>query len=652
MLTNTKKSAFAKVHPLSWDSISWTDGLWADVEKTSQNTISHIQELFESSEISHVVENFKVCSGDHEGEFGGTDFGDGDFYKWLEAFLYNAAKTDNQAAFIEIDDYIDLVGRCQLEDGYISTKQIIGERQDNGIKRFNDINDFEVYNFGHLFTVACLHNRITGKTNFLDIAEKAALYLDKMYEENQRTGEVQTAVCPSHYMGLVELYRTTNNEKYLNLAKLAIELRDLVTNGTDDNQDRLPLKEHKKIIGHAVRANYLYAGVSDLYLEQGDAEYKEMLDRVWRNLIDKKIYITGGCGALYNGTSPYGNFFEDGMVHQAYGYEYQLPNVTAYNETCAAIGNVMWAYRMFQIEPKAEYFDIIEKTMLNTNLAAMNLNGDKFFYENMLRRTKKLDYDLIWPLTRESYISSFCCPPNLARVLAEAFEYAYTISDDTVWIGLYGGNKGEISLDNGAKFSIEQVTDYPFSGKITLKVTRISGTAPFNINLRIPNWVQKGSITINNEQQKIDKKMSGTYHSVTISESDSEGKIEVVFDMPVRYTIAHPYVEENTNQVAIERGPLVYCMETPDCSLETLDNCLVDATTEFSTEPYELCGSKMMALKGTMLHKEMEHYDGKQLYQTLNQVELKKTEVRLVPYFAWDNRGYGEMKIWMPVLYR
>lgn len=653
MLTNTKKSPNTKATPLNWDNVSWTEGLWADVEKTcSQSTIPHIQKMFESDETSHVLANFHVCAGDTEGDFGGTDFGDGDFYKWLEAAIYSAAKNNDDKLAAQIDDYIELIARCQLDDGYISTKQIIGERQENGVQRFNDINDFEVYNFGHLFTAACLHNRITGKTNLLDVAEKAAAYLENMYEENKRTGEVQTAVCPSHYMGLVELYRTTGKEKYLALAKLAIELRDLVSNGTDDNQDRIPVKQHEKVIGHAVRANYLYAGVADLYLEQGDVEYKATLDRVWRNLIDQKIYITGGCGALYNGTSPYGNFFYDEKVHQAYGYEYQLPNITAYNETCAAIGNVMWAYRMFQIDPKAEYFDIIERTMLNINLAAMNLTGDKFFYENMLRRTEYLDYELIWPLTRKGYITSFCCPPNLARIMAESSEYTYLVSEYALWLGMYGGSDAAVTLKNGTSFQLSQVTDYPFNGKIELNLSDIKADKDFTINIRIPGWVQKGTVIANNRTSELSKEQAGSYLPVSIASSESQAQISIDFAMPVRYTITHPYVEEDCNQVAVERGPLVYCMENPDCSLESIDDCFVDVTEAFTEEPYEICGRNMMALEGNMLYKKSASYDRNALYQTLDFEGFEKTKVRMIPYFAWDNRGVGEMKIWLPIAYK
>ncbi|MCP1110360.1 glycoside hydrolase family 127 protein [Ohessyouella blattaphilus] len=461
--TFIKKSPYAAVHSLPWNAVTWTDGFWADAEKINTlSTVPHLQKMFEAKDISHVVENFRICAGESTGGFDGTVFGDGDFYKWLEAALYSAAKTGNTQLLAQIDNYIDLIGKAQLRDGYISTKQIIGERQADGISRLGDINDFEVYNFGHLFTASCLHKRITGKDNFLAIAEKAAGYLETLYHDSEKNGDAQTAVCPSHYMGLLELYRTTGKEKYRDLAKLAIALRDNVKDGLDDNQDRLPLKEHEKIIGHAVRANYLYAGVADLCLEEDNAEYRQVLHSVWRNLTQQKMYITGGCGALYNGASPYGNFFVHQLVHQAYGYEYQLPNITAYNETCASVGSVMWAYRMFQLEPKAQYFDIIEKTMLNTNMAAVSLDGKRFFYENMLRREKELPYELIWPLTRSEYILSYCCPPNIARAIAQSSEYAYTVSDNALWLGMYGANKARIELPNGAHFDLEQKTNYPY----------------------------------------------------------------------------------------------------------------------------------------------------------------------------------------------
>ena len=649
MLTDTTRSPYARVVPLPWDAVRWSSGFWQDVvtENASQ-TIPHLQNMFESAQTSHVVENFRICAGVSEGDFDGTDFGDGDFYKWMEAAIYAAGQNQDQALLAELDAYIDLIARSQQPDGYISTKQIIGKRQQNGVTRFGNINDFEVYNFGHLFTAACLHKRITGKDNFLDIAKKAAAYLSRMHQESARTGNVQTAVCPSHYMGLIELYRTTGEKQYLDLAQLAISLRDSVSEGSDDNQDRIPLKEHQKIVGHAVRANYLYAGVADLYAETGDPELLSLLLRVWRNLMDTKLYITGGCGALYNGASPYGNFFDHQLVHQAYGYEYQLPNITAYNETCASVGHVLWAYRMFQLDPKAEYFDAIERAMLNVNLAAVSLDGHKFFYENMLRRPKKLEYELIWPSTRSEYILSYCCPPNLARILAESSELSYCRSRDTLWLGLYGANKADVQLENGAHFTVEQVTDYPYDGTIRFQIHRLNDL-PFKINLRIPKWAVSGSITSPYTQHQITSRDQGTYYTLEIG-NDPDTIIRLTLDMPAHYTISHSMVEENTLQAAVERGPLVYCMETPDVQADTLRDLLLNPDAVFTPAPVDINGRTVIALDTDMYRLTYDQdFDPDRLYQRLPSYQLTTVKARLIPYFAWDNRGQGEMQIWTPL---
>ena len=651
MLTDTRKSVNAKVHPVDGLDVEWTGGLWKERSDTcARETVPQLQHMFESKDISHVVENFRICAGESEGEFDGTVFGDGDFYKWMEAAIYAAAKTGNQELAERIDGYVDLIARAQQPDGYLSTKQIIGERRGNGTARMGDINDFEVYNFGHMFTAACLHKRITGKDSFMAVAVKTADYLEHLYEEAMLSGEVQTAVCPSHYMGLVEMYRTTGEERYLALAKQAIGLRDSVKNGLDDNQDRIPLKEHDRILGHAVRANYLYAGVADLCLEETEEDYREVLHKVWRSLTEKKIYITGGCGALYNGVSPYGNFFTDQKIHQAYGYEYQLPNITAYNETCASLGGVFWAYRMFQLEPEAEYFDMIERMMLNTNLAALSMDGKRFFYENMLRRTKELDYKLVWPLTRSEYILSYCCPPNLARTVAQSGEYAYTVSADTVWLGMYGANRAKIRLENGAEFTLVQETDYPFDGKIRFTCENVKSEKGFLLNLRIPGWAESGEIRINGERHALGRAEAGTYRTVEVREP-GHADILLELDMKVRYTTAHTMVEETCGQAAVERGPLVYCCESVDTEAETLDDLYLDLDAEFRQAAFEIGGRTVTALETEAYCMNREGYDRNALYQPLAYCGMAKEKVRFIPYYAWDNREFGEMRVWFPVAY-
>lgn len=649
MIKNAVKSPYAKLQPMQPLQGRWTGGLWKErFDTCAETTVPHIQHLFESADVFHVVENFRIAARLAEGSFKGTPFGDGDFYKWMEGAVCVAAQNQDQELLDQIDGYIELIGQAQLPDGYISTKQIIGERQGNGISRQGDINDFEVYNIGHLLTAACVHYKATGKQNFMKIAEKAAQYLKNLYEEAARTGEVKTAVCPSHYMGLIEMYRTTGNEDYLKLAELSINLRDSVKNGLDDNQDRIALRTHEKIVGHAVRSTYLYAGVADLYAETGEEELRSMLGRVWSNCVHKKLYITGGVGALYNGVSPYGNFWHDQKMHQAFGYEYQLPNVTAYNETCAALGNVFWNHRMFLLDPRAEYFDVIERTLLNVALGAISLEGKEYFYENTLRRAKKLDYELCWPLHRTEVIKSFCCPPNLMRTIIHSSEYAYAFSGNGIWTGMYGDCETRIELENGAQFTLRQKTEYPYDGKIVLTAADVSKDLPFQLNLRIPGWAKSGTIRWNGHERHLKEEDAASY--LTIEAGSAEGFcLEVEFDMPVRYTQAHPLVEECAGQVAVERGPLVFCMETPDTTADTLDRIILPAGSGFELSFEQVQGRKIPVLKAkALLYPEISD----ELYRTLSQDPMAETEISMIPYYAWDNRTHdGEMRIWMPVCY-
>lgn len=649
MIADTSRSPYARVTGVPFQAVQWTGGLYKErFDTVAQVTVPHLQRMFEDKDISHVVENFRIAAGEKEGRFRGTVFGDGDFYKWFESAAYTAVRTGNQELLDQLEAYVGLFSRAQLADGYLSTKQIIGERLGLGLQRQGDINDFEVYNMGHMFTSACLYFRLTGRDSFLRVAERAAGYLKNLYEEAARTGEVKTAVCPAHYMGLIELYRTTGKKEYLALARLSVALRDSVKNGLDDNQDRLPLKQHRKIVGHAVRANYLYAGVADLYMEEGDPEYRMVLESVWNHLVTQKLYITGGCGALYNGASPYGNFFDHQLVHQAYGYEYQLPNVTAYNETCASLGGVFWAWRMFMMDPRAEYMDTLERMMLNVNMAGMSLDGRKFFYENMLQRAKKLAYPLVWGQTRTEYIMSYCCPPNLARTLAQTSEYAYATDRDGVWTGLYGESEACLSLANGAAFCLTQKTAYPFQGQITFTVSKSNGV-PFRLHLRIPGWAQGATLTVNGLSQT---QPAATYAEVTVTEPEG---FTCVLDlhMQPRLTVGHGLIEEDRNQACVEFGPLVYCVETPDAPLAaSLQDLLLPLNAQFHPAACTIGGHEVPALEATLLCQEMEEEARELLYRPFRTPTLRPCQVRLIPYYAWDNRGMGEMLVWLPLAWR
>ncbi len=695
MLTDTTKSRNAKLRSLPYQDVEWTGGFYKErFDTCADSMVPHLQRMFESKDISHVLENFKIAAGDVEGEFDGTVFGDGDFYKWMESAVYTAVRTGNKALLDRLEEYVGLIGRAQQEDGYISTKQIIGERSGKA-SRLGDINDFEVYNFGHLFTSACLYYRLTGRDSFLQVAKGAAGYLKKLYSEAEQKGEVQTAVCPSHYMGLAEMYRTTGDPEYLALLKKAIALRDSVKEGMDDNQDSIPLRNHEKIIGHAVRANYLYAGVADLCLEEEDEELQEVLHKVWKSLVTTKLYVTGGCGALYNGASPYGYFFKHQLVHQAYGYEYQLPNVTAYNETCASVGGVYWAWRMFCLEKKPEYADVLERMVLNVNLAGVSMDGKKFFYENMLRRAKKLSYELIWGQERAEYILSYCCPPNLARLMAQLSEYAYGVDEGGLYTVLYGESQAKVTLpgqqdkegncQEGRTVMVFQKTAYPYDGRIRFTFGEEEnqkaetgeaagepmeektsfgitgkGTAGFTLHLRIPAWVRKGCLEVRDrgsrkicQREELTREQAGTYLELQI---EYPGETEILLDlgMEARLTCANAMVEEAVNQVAVERGPLVYCLEGADVDIQTLDDLLIPSNINLEKEDFEIGGRTVASLTGTFLKRKNNNeegggYDREALYQDYVNRGYEKVQARLIPYFAWDNRGMGEMRVWIPV---
>ena len=366
-LVNTSKSPYAKLIPVDMDAVRWTGGFWGRWFDISKDTMAmNMLNVYKNDTLCHGFRNFEIAAGFAQGRHRGAPFHDGDFYKTLEAVISVYALTKDARLYNELERIIEIIAAAQRSDGYIHTPTIIKHRNNPGsVKEFEDRMNFETYNMGHLMTAACLHYRVTGQTIFLDIAKKATDFL-VAYHENATAEQARNAICPSHYMGLVEMYRTTGNKKYLALAEEMIDSRGLIKNGEDQNQDRIPFRLQREAVGHAVRGNYLYAGVADLYLETGEDSLMMALKSIWQDVVSKKLYITGGCGALYDGVSPNGTSYdpkEIQQVHQAYGQAYQLPNITAHNETCANIGNVLWNYRMLLATGDTSYADILELTM-------------------------------------------------------------------------------------------------------------------------------------------------------------------------------------------------------------------------------------------------------------------------------------------------
>lgn len=637
MLTDTRKSAYARVAFTA--RCRWTRGFFKDrFDTTAQVAIPHILHIFaDPDSFFHEVENFRIAAGLSEGEFRGNPYGDGDFYKLLEGMA--CANVPRE----QLEAYAELIAAAQQADGYLSTKQIIGERQTGGAIRHREVDDFEEYNFGHLFTAACVLARETGIETLMDVARRVCDYLEAYYQRLMDGNAAQTAVCPSHYMGLAEMYRQTGEPRYLSMLQTAIALRDRVQRGSEDNQDRIPLREQRVISGHAVRATYLYAGVTDLYLETGDDTLLPTLDACWRNLLDTKLYIIGGLGALYTGCTPFGDLIGAQRVHQAFGYEYQLPNVTAYNETCAALGGVFWAQRRFAMQPDAEAFDLIERVAYNLAAAAISLDGQRYFYENMLRRTDTVPYSLMWPRERSDTFECFCCPTNLSRFFTETGYYAYAQAADTLYAGLYGEGETDVRLDNGAAFTIRQQTDYPWDGHI--RFTFEAKTAvPFTLMLRIPAWSQTGLLTLNGVPMRLTASQAGSYVPVEIRRPAAD-TVELALDMSPRLTVAHPMVEEDEGQACMERGPLVYCVESADNG--SLNGLFFSDNGRVTEQRTDVQGVPIVMLKAEGYRRPA--YATGALYQTYRKTAAEPVTLSLIPYFAWDNRGFGEMRIWLPL---
>ncbi|WP_440134985.1 aceric acid hydrolase [Chitinophaga sancti] len=632
-ITASAQSPHAKLARVDIGHVQWTSGFWADRFAVCKNTmVPQLWATYHDPQLCHSYKNFEIAAGLDTGHFVGPSFHDGDFYKTLEAVAALYASTKDPLLDKMMDTAIAVIAKAQRPDGYIYTKAII-----EGKGKFDDKLSFESYNFGHLMTAACVHYRATGKRSLTAVAEKAAGFLAAA------ATTTTPAVCPSHYMGLIDLYRTTGNKKYLQLAERLIDLRGK-TAGTDDNSDRAAFRDMQRVVGHAVRANYLFAGAADLYAETGDSTLLNTLDRMWVDVTGRKMYITGGCGALYDGVSVDGISYNPDTVqkiHQAYGRNYQLPNLSAHNETCANIGNMFWNYRMLELTGDPKYADIMELTLYNSILSGVSLDGSSFFYTNPLAAAADNPYTFRWAGGRQPYIAlSNCCPPNVVRTMAEVSSYVYSTGDDGVYVNLYGGNTLDLK-----EIRLTQSTDYPWDGRINISIEK-APAGKYGIHLRIPGWCKKAQLSINGSLLNLEI-ASGTYLHINRKWKAGD-RISLVLDMPATLMTANPLVEENRNQVALKKGPLVYCLESVDLAPgQSINDIIVAAKTIWQPKEMKISNTLIMALQGIAQlrqHQQWQHT----LYQELNS-SARPVTIKLIPYFAWANRGKSDMSVWLPV---
>lgn len=647
-IINNTNSPHVKLKSIDIGDCRWTEGFWADKWKTAEQVmIPHMGTLLKG-DIGHGYNNFKIAAGLKEGDFKGFSWHDGDFYKWMEASLYLYGVNQNEAIVQELDEIIEIIAKAQQEDGYLSTRAIIQDE----VEPFTNRKYHELYNSGHLLTAACIHNRVTGKTNFLDIAIKHADYLYDLFvpitDKLKRFGFNQTQI-----MGLVELYRTTNDKRYLELAEQFINLRgtyeiedDETTKGYpigDMVQERVPLREETEAVGHAVLALYYYAGAADVYAETGEKELMDALDRLWNNVTYKKMYVTGAIGQTHYGRSSRLDKIEEGFID-----EYMMPNMTAYNETCANICNSMFNYRMLTLSGDSKHGDVMELVLHNSGLSGISLEGRDYYYSNPLRKIDgALDYEKMnveFP-KRQPYLECFCCPPNLVRTIAKSPGWAYSKSENGIAVNLYGGNKLETTLLDGSAIKLSQKSNYPWDGAVAITIEE-SKAEPFEMLLRIPEWAKGSTIKVNGKS--IENVTAGSF--AKIERKWSAGDL-ISLDMPMetKFIEGHPRIEEVRNQVAVKRGPIVYALESPDLPKGTNITDVYISSSKALRPVYKpnLLGGVTTIETDVQIRKDALN----SMYNEVTKPNMETYSTQLIPYFTWSNRGEGEMTVFMPVIW-
>ncbi len=652
-IVNVAASPHVKLRTVGLDEAGWTSGFWADRwELDRRVTIPTMKQVMELPTNSATFHNLRVAAGEIQGEFSGNNWSDGDCYKWIEAAASMYALTRDPELDRQMDEAIAVIAKAQAPDGYISTQIQLTDKN-----RWTDLHHHELYNMGHLMTAACIHHRVTGKTTFLNVARKLGDYLVTVFEPRPKQ-LAHFGFNPSNIMGAVELYRTTGDQRYLRLAGIFVTMRGSQPGGSDQNQAHVPLRKEQEAVGHVVTATYLWCGAADVYAETGETALFDALERLWQDVTSSKMYITGGAAALHHGESQRVRLkrWPKDSVHEAFGAPYQLPNRTAYNETCANIGNAMWNWRMLLLTGDARFADVMERVFYNSMLSAISLDGRHYFYTNPLRRcgpeVPLLSQDSVqrWPNTTPvSPVRCFCCPPSLARTLAQLHTYAYAVSENSIWLHLYGSSRLDTQLPDGGAIALTQTTDYPWDGRITVRIEK-APEQQMALRLRIPGWAETASVTCNGELA------AGTFHPGTYGEIRrrwSAGDIvELHLPMPVVLEQSHPLVEENRNHLAVVRGPLVYCLESLDLpeGVAVDDVRLVrDGQWNVRREAGLLSGVTVLETEGLAYPRPK---DDTALYARLPVGAPTAIPLRLIPYYAWSNRGPSQMTVWLPFTWK
>lgn len=649
----TDQSPHASMRAVTFDSVRWTKGFWAErYEQTRTVTLRRLWELAADPEAGHVLDNMRVAAGIGEGEHAGTNWQDAWLYKWIEAAACIYRESGDAWIAERMDEAIALIAQAQEEDGYIAT-QITA----TGKPRFQDPREHEVYSMGHLLTAACIHKRMTGKDSLIEVALRCADFLSETLGVSVSPSYAHN---PSAVMGLVELYRDTGRRKYLDCAVRIVNGRGANPKrggvfykgpgieGTDLIQDRTPLRRATEVVGHNVFFTYLYAGAADVFMETGDKTLLAPLERLWEDLAQRKMCINGGVSPMGHGLS-----IGNDPVVEAVGPAYFVPSANAYNETCGQVGNFMWNYRMLCISKDARYADMMELELYNGFLGGIGLDGESWFYRNALRR-----YDAHHVESGHNDMAerglpgrkSICCPTNLLRTFAELQAYLYSIDETGLWVHHYGGNVFQGSLVDGSALKLTQQSRYPWDGKIVLTMNAVASSEPFAMRLRIPGW-GRGAVATVNGKAAANAPVPGSYLFMKRAWKAGD-EIELDLPMQPRLMQAHPKAEQLRNQVAVMRGPMLYCLESADLP-ESIDlnNVYVPGDLSLIPVPMPDLSFGTQALEGEALYRPEKPWKT-DLYRPLTHSALKPLPIRMIPYFAWNNRGAAAMSVWLPVILR
>ncbi|MEM1990481.1 MAG: glycoside hydrolase family 127 protein [Candidatus Bathyarchaeia archaeon] len=614
VIVDTTRSQYAKLRPVPIERVHLEDDFWAPRLKLIQEeTIPSQYRLIEET---GRLFNFRRASGKEAGGFRGIFFNDSDVYKWIEAAAFSYAYNPDQKIIDVARNVISEVIAAQDEDGYLNT-YFTFERKADRWKNLRDMH--ELYCAGHLIQAAVAFYRATGDKTLLNAACRFADHIASVFGPGRRVG-----VCghPEIEMALVELYRTTNRREYLDLACFFIDNRGRgVIGGSPYHIDHKPFRELDEVVGHAVRALYLNCGATDVYAEVGDEKLFDALMRLWHNVTERKMYVTGGVGSRHEG--------------EAFGEDYELPNARAYAETCAAIANFMWNWRMLLVTGEGAFADIMELTLYNGILSGVSLDGKHYFYVNPLADRGGH--------RRQEWFECACCPPNIARLIASLPGYFYSTSENGVWIHLYAKSTAHIKL-NETEITLIQDANYPWDGEINIAISP-EEASEFSLHVRIPGWCKEALARVNGE--KIEKTIKHGYLEIRRLWRDGD-KVRLSLAMPIERIVSHPHVMENTDRVALRRGPIVYCLEGVDNpGFDVWDMVLPDsAKLDAEYTPNMLGG--VVVVSGEALALDADAF-GKKLYAPKADVKYEKCKVRFtaIPYYAWANREPSPMTVWI-----